>query len=204
MSNKIHVICFLFLLFLSLVLTKKIKRCCKTGGLIIYKNGTISCTPAVLPDVLNEEPLLLSVTLDQAMKNFKNDSANFVCREIVFDEKTGLVKRSLINISMTASLEFKKLPTTSYEVKKCCNDDSYFEFNATTGQGCCVQREDKQRYEYVIQKFQSYYKDDRTYDCYKLNCSNLFCNKDTCHDYYFLNDQLNIYVLGNEILEVMF
>lgn len=186
----------LFLLtIVSFTSVSGLDRCCKTGGIIRYLNRTISCIPALLPDSLNVYTEFLSVTPEIAANNFENSTEGYECRDLLFDELSGLALRAQINVSVAANVDRIFFDVVRYDVRKCCNNDQYFNINRNTSRGCCADRPDMERYDYIMTAFPQYYRNKFKFDD---NCHSMPCKRYQ----YFVESRSKLYILGDEVTEV--
>lgn len=127
-------------------------RCCRTGGLLRGMNGSISCVPALYPDSLNVNMASLEVSLEDGKSHFGNGTEGFKCREIVFDEKSGLVMRTNVIVKQSVSKNQTFKEGARYEIQRCCNIDEF-----VSRHNKCTKIEDMDKYNYILTKFSNFY-----------------------------------------------
>lgn len=84
--------------------SRKLDRCCKTGGTLRHADETLECIPALMANTLNIRTAELAITPEKAnaisdKEIIANHSHDYVCFDVVFDERSGLVMHTMIKIN---------------------------------------------------------------------------------------------------------
>lgn len=175
-------------------------RCCKEGGLLYSRDRTYSCIAVPLPDSINVEPYLKQVSMSDAKQIGISDTENYRCRDILFDQDTGLIMHTVITVKMDTGsykdiLQYKTSPRVS--IKKCCND-----WQVLNREGCLTKDDAFNKYEGILSgAFRRFFtrssrpltSDKRYKSVVKFGAGGVNSSK--------TND---LFVLGDDILEVSF
>lgn len=192
MLKKVIVFCILLVTVVDAY--NDLSRCCYSGGLMRYVNGSVECKPFFLPSTLNEAPAYLNVTIDAAKTSFQNNDRindGYLCREIVFDKKSGLVLKTIIAVSEHVNeTEQTFTDLQRYQVKRCCTLNSYHRTTGVLYEKNCTNSFIQNIV--TVEEFSKYY-NPTDYES-KLNCSTyLKC----------FHQMSRLYILGDAILEMV-